>query len=109
PQPLAYVAAEQRDGNATEGCRIEGESPQRTLQQQNGSQSIVALQVSKRRRHLYQPLQECLLGFWRREPHAFPCLMSGEEFARFVEPQAFRKRSLAPIEFHDPATQFKLA
>src|SRR5260370_40199626 len=55
----------------------------------------------ERRRHLYKPLQECLLRLRRPQPYALPHLMCGKELARFVEPQAFRKRSLAPIEFHD--------
>src|SRR5258708_25908290 len=55
----------------------------------------------ERRRHLYKPLQECLLRLRRPQPYALPHLMCGKELARLVEPQAFRKRSLAPIEFHD--------
>ena len=51
-QSLAYVAAQQSHGNASEEFWIAIEPPQRSLQQESSPQAIVALQMVKRRRHL---------------------------------------------------------
>jgi len=64
-QSLAYVAAEQRNGNPAEEFWIAVESPQRCLQQESGSQAILALQVVKCRSHLNQSLQKGFLRLWQ--------------------------------------------
>jgi len=109
-QALAYVVAEQREGNPSEARWIAVETLERRLQQQHGSQRIVALQVMERRSHLDQPLQKRLLRLGRTQPHAFPGLMCGKELARIVQSQAFRQGAFAPIECHNQrAEDYKLA
>jgi hypothetical protein len=109
-QALAYVVAEQGEGNPSEARRIAVEAFERRLQQQHGSQRIVALQVMERRGHLDQPLQKRLLRLGRTQPHAFPGLMCGKKLARIVQSQAFRQGAFAPIECHNQrAEDYKLA
>ena len=100
PQALTYIVAQQSEGNSPEACRIAVEPPQRRLQQQHGSQRIVALQMMERRAYLDQPLQERLLRLGRPQPHAFPGFVRGKELARLVQSQAFRQSAFGPIEFH---------
>jgi hypothetical protein len=62
-------------------------------------------------RHLNQPLQERLVRLLRTKPDSFPRLMRCEKLTRIVQPQAFSKRSLAPIKFHAseaPSVQYDL-
>ena len=109
PQALANVLTQQGDRNPPEAWRIAVEPPQRRLQQQHGSQWIVALQVMKRRSHLDQPLQERFLRLGRPQPHAFPSLMRGKKLARIVQSQAFCQSAFAPIEFHHPSPMLPAA
>ena len=71
-QALAYVVAQRRNRYSSKVWGIALEPPQRPLQQEHGSQWVVALQVMERGSYLDQTLQKCLLRFGQTPATRFP-------------------------------------
>ena len=58
------------------------------------------MEMMECRRDLNQRLQKCFFRLRCVQPHGLPMFVRGKEFACAVTPQAFRKRSLCPVQNH---------